>query len=311
MKNKDPYKILGVSNSATQDEIKRAYRRLAKEYHPDRNPGNKSAEQRFKEVQAAYEVLGDPQRRAQYDRFGSGGPAPEFRTWRTGHTPEDVDISFDFGSMGDLSSIFEQFFRRSSGPRAASHGVPRGRAPKGADIEHSVTIGFEEAVRGTHREVVLQGADGQEEHIRVQIPAGVSDGQLVRVRGRGQAGPGGRGDLLIRCQILPHPRFRRHGLDLELDLPLSFPQAALGTTVDVPTLEGTVRLKVPAGTSSGARLRLRGRGVHDPRSGNTGDLFAIVRIEVPRELSTRARQLIEQLEAELRPAGQPASSGPA
>lgn len=311
MPSKDPYEILGVARDATQEEIKRAYRRLAKEYHPDRNPGDKSAEQRFKEVQAAYEVLGDPQRRAQYDRFGAGGPAPEFHTWST-HVPQDfADIHFDFGSLGDLSSIFEQFFQR--GPAAARSSARRARAaprswpgagaagPRGGDLEHAVEISFEESIRGTTREVVLQGEDGrQRERIEVRIPPGVADGQRIRVRGKGQPGPGGRGDLLIVCRVRPHPYLRREGLDLVVDLPLSFAEAALGTTAEVATLDGVMRVKVPAGTSSGARLRLRGRGVRDPRKGQVGDLLAVVKIVVPRTLSPRARQLIEQLEAELK-----------
>jgi curved DNA-binding protein len=302
MPSKDPYEILGVARDASREQIRRAYRRLAKEYHPDRNPGDASAEQRFKEVQAAYEVLGDAQRRAQYDRFGAGGPAPEFHTW-SARGPEDfADFHFDFGSLGDLSSIFEQFFQR--GPAAGRSSARRVRAarsgPPGADLERAVEISLEESIRGTTREVVLQGESGYpRERIEVRIPPGVADGQRIRVRGKGQHGSGGRGDLLILCRLRPHPYLRREGLDLLVDLPLSFPEAALGTTADVPTLDGVMRVKVPPGTSSGARLRLRGRGAHDPRTGRIGDLFAVVKILVPRNLSPRARQLIEQLEAEL------------
>ncbi len=303
MPSKDPYEILGVARDASQEQIKQAYRRLAKEYHPDRNRGDKSAEQRFKEVQAAYEVLGDPQRRAQYDRFGAGGPAPEFHTWSTRVPGDFAEFHFDFGSLGDLTSIFEQFFQR--GPGRVRPAVRRTRAahsgPAGGDLEHAVEISLEESIRGTTREVVLQGQDGfQRERIEVRIPPGVSDGQRIRVRGKGQPGPGGRGDLLIVCRVRPHPYLRREGLDLLVDLPLSFAQAALGTTAEVSTLDGVIRVKVPAGTSSGARLRLRGRGVRDPRTGQVGDLFAVVKIVVPRTLTPKARQLIEQLEAELK-----------
>lgn len=298
MTSKDPYDILGVARHATADDIKRAYRRLAKEHHPDRNPGSKAAEQRFKEVQAAYEVLGDPQRRAQYDRFGEGGPAPEFRNWSAGAPRGAANVEFDFDSLGDLSSIFEQFFRRGSRGR----GFQRGEAPavRGPDLDHGVEVSFEEAVRGTTREIVLRNPEnGASERISFRIPAGVTDGQRIRVRGKGNYGPGGRGDLIIHTRVRADARFRREGRDLVTDLPLSFPQAALGATVEVPTLDGAVLVKVPPGASSGTRLRLRGKGVPDPRGGEPGDLYAVVQIAVPKNLSPAARKLIEQLADEL------------
>jgi len=300
MTNKDPYEILGVSRNASQEEIKRAYRRLAKEHHPDRNPHNReAAEQRFKEIQAAYEVLGDPERRAQYDRFGAGGPIPEFHTWTTSqHVPFD-DLHFDFGSLGDLSSIFEQFFSRASGPRPARRNMRRS-GPRGENIEHEVYVSLEEAAHGTEREIVLTGPEGTTERIRFKIPAGVTEGQRIRIREKGQEGPGGRGDLIVRCHLSPHPLFRVEGRDLLYDLRLTFAEAALGTQVEVPTLNGTTVVKVPPGTSSGSKLRLRGLGLKDPRTGEAGDLYAVVRIVVPRELSPTARQLIEQLDRELR-----------
>jgi curved DNA-binding protein len=313
MATKNPYDILGVARNASQDEIKRAYRRLAKEHHPDRNPGNKSAEQRFKEIQAAYEVLGDPERRTQYDRFGAGGPPPEYQNWgaRGAQAHERGagagGVHFDFDSFGDLNSIFEQFFRRSGpgggGFRRGGAGVEvGGAAPRGADLEHAVEVSFEEAMRGTTREVVLRNPeDGSSERIEFRIPAGVSDGQRIRVRGKGNVGPGGRGDLIIVSRVRPDSRFRREARDLLVDLPLSFAEAALGTVADVPTLEGPMRVKVPPGTSSGARLRLRGKGVPDPRNGTAGDLFAVVQVQVPKNLTSEARRLIEQLDAELKP----------
>ncbi len=300
MSERDPYQILGVSRTATQDEIKRAYRRLAKEHHPDRNPDDKGAEQRFKEVQAAYEVLGDPQKRAQYDRFGAGGPAPNVREWNMGGSPFE-DVRVDFGSMGDLTSIFEQFFSRG---RGGSGRGPRARrsapARKGADIEHVVEISFEEAAQGTRREVLLRTADGATDRIEVRIPAGVTDGQRIRVRGQGQEGAGGRGDLMIRCLVRPHAYFRREGLDVLLDLPLTFAEATLGARVEIPTPDGPTVLSVPAGTSSGAKLRLRGRGMKNERSGQRGDMYAVVRVQVPREVSDEARALIDQLDGALK-----------
>lgn len=300
MTSKDPYKILGVSRQATRDEIKRAYRRLAKEHHPDRNPNDKNAEERFKEVQAAYEVLGDPQRRAQYDRFGAGGPTPEFHTWSAGRGTPFENVRFDFDSMGDLSSIFEQFFSRGAGTRSRRR-VPRRPQPRGADIEHRVELSFEEAARGTEREIVLTSGNARQgdERIRLRVPAGITHGQKIRLRNQGQEGPGGRGDLMIRCEIRPHPYLRRDGLDVYMDLRLTFAEAALGTQVEIPTLDGPVMVKVPAGTSGGTKLRLAGHGIRDARVGRTGDLFAVVRIQVPRELSARARQRLQELDREL------------
>jgi DnaJ-class molecular chaperone len=301
--NKDPYEILGVSRHATQDEIKKAYRRLAKQYHPDRNPNDKSAEQRFKEVHAAYEVLGDAERRSQYDRFGAGGPAPDVRAWTSGGGVHFEDVPFDFGSvggLGDLTSIFEQFFSRGPGGRTRRRGSPRAAAPRGADIEHSVELSFEEALQGAEREIVLTagGLPQASERIRFRVPPGICDGQRVRIREKGQDGPGGRGDLMIRCHIRPHPYFRREGQDILLDVPLTITEAALGTQVEIPTLDGRAVVKIPAGTSSGTKLRLRGRGVRDP-AGQCGDLYAIVQIQAPRTVSSRSRELLTELEREL------------
>lgn len=303
MTHKDPYDILGVSKTASADEIKSAYRRLAKQHHPDRNKGDKSAEAKFKEVQAAYEVLGDAERRRQYDRFGAGGPRPEYAEWgRPGHHPGGVHVQYsdvgDLGDLGDLSSIFEQFFTRGGvggatrtrGRRSAARAQP---AEVGGDLEHAVEISFDESLRGTTREVVLAG-DGHRERIDVRVPAGVEDGQKIRVRGRGHPGPGGRGDLIITVRVRPHAYWRREGLDLLVDVPLSLAEAALGTKVEIPTLDGPTVVTIPPGTSSHTRLRLRGKGIADTRRGQTGDLYAVIRIEAPRELSERARQLIEE-----------------
>ncbi|NLG42002.1 MAG: DnaJ domain-containing protein [Phycisphaerae bacterium] len=305
MNNKDPYQILGVARNASPEEIKRAYRRLAKEYHPDRNPQNKeAAERKFKEVQAAYEVLGDPERRAQYDRFGAGGPRPEFHTWGRGRPAEQpFGVEFDFGDLGDLTSIFEQFFQRGPGRVGERRGARRTRVrgaelPRGADIEYPVEISFDESLHGTKREVVLQGPEGSE-RLEVRIPAGVNDGQRIRVPGRGQPGAGGRGDLLIRVKIRPHPYYRREGLDVVMDLPVTLSEAALGARVELPTPEGRTIVSVPPGTASGTKLRLRGRGAHDARRGTRGDLLAAVRIIPPKTLTPRARELLESLSREV------------
>jgi DnaJ-class molecular chaperone len=302
--NKDPYDILGVSRTATQDEIKRAYRRLAKEHHPDRNQGDKQAEQRFKEVQAAYEVLGDAERRKQFDRFGAGGPAPEFHSWGAGQggaRPFGGGVDFGFSSMGDLSSIIEQFFRGGGGRvRRGGRGAPHQPAPRGGNLEHTVDLSFEEAAHGAERTVVLTTPAGGDEHIRFQVPPGVRDAQRIRVRGQGHEGPGGRGDLIVTCRIRPHPYFRRDGYDVLLDLPVTFVEATLGAQVEIPTLEGTTIVKIPPGTSGGTKLRLRSRGIRDPRVGTTGDMYALVRIIAPQEVSDRARELLEALADELK-----------
>ncbi len=304
MTSKDPYEILGVRRSASQDEIKKAYRRLAKQHHPDRNPHDKSAEERFKEVHAAYEVLGDPQRRTQYDRFGAGGPAPDVHTWSTSGTPFD-DVRFNVSGFGDLTSIFEQFFANARGPRPRpTRGKRRAaqrEAPRGPDLETTIDLTFDEALRGTTRELVLAAGPTPEQRatIRFRVPPGVEDGQRIRVRGQGQDGPGGRGDLLIACCVRPHPFFRRDGRDLLLDLPLTFAEATRGAKVEIPTLEGPMVLTVPPGTASGTKLRLRGRGVRDPQGAAVGDLYAIVRIQPPSELSAHARELLAALEREL------------
>lgn len=304
MANKDPYDILGVTRSASQDEIKRAYRRLAKEFHPDRNANKAEAERRFKEVQAAYEVLGDAERRAQYDRFGAGGPAPEFHNWTNQGGPQG-DFFTNIGDLGDLSSIFEQFFRRSApqGRPGRSGRAARRGGPRGADLEHTIELTLEEAARGTQRDVLLSvnGDARQAERIVFKVPAGVRDGQRIRVRGKGHEGSGGRGDLMIRCRIQAHPRLRREGQNLYTDVRLSLFDALRGTQVEVPTLDGAATVRVPAGTAGGAKLRLAGRGLHDPRGGTTGDLFAVVRVDIPdyARLSPRAQALLDDLAEEL------------
>lgn len=300
MTNKDPYDILGVSRTASQDEIKKAYRRLAKQYHPDRNPGDKSAEQRFKEVHAAYEVLGDPERRAQYDRFGAGGPAPDVHTWTTSGGVPFGDATISFDSLGDLTGIFEQFFNRGAATGTRRRATGRRSSARGADIEHTAELSFDEAIHGAVREIVLTSGPGQaEERIRFRVPPGVSEGQRVRIRGKGQEGPGGRGDLMIRCHVHPHPYFQREGYDILLEAPLTYVEAVLGATIEVPTLGGVTAVKVPPGTSSGTKLRLRGRGVRDERAGQTGDMYVIVRIVAPKEVPPRAMELLQKLEQEL------------
>lgn len=298
MTTKDPYDILGVARGASQDDIKRAYRKLAKEHHPDRNPGDKAAERKFKEIQAAYEVVGDPERRAQYDRFGAGGPPPQYQQWRGGQVgnPFGQDAHFNFNGMGDLSDIFEQFFNRGESSRGKAPrraGNARRQPPPPATIEHEITISFSEAVRGSTRRVELRRSDGQLIRLDVKIPAGIEDGQAIRVASRGQAQLEGVGDVLIRCRVAPHPYFRRDRLDLLLDVPISVPEAVLGAKVDIPTLDGEMTVRVPSGATSSTRLRLRGQGIRTAK-GDVGDLYANLRVVTPRDVSDELRALMQE-----------------
>lgn len=297
---KDPYKILGVERSAAADEIKRAYRRLAKESHPDRNPGDKSAEKRFKEIQAAYEVLGDADRRAQFDRFGEGGPRPHFEQWsRPGHAGGD-GVQVEFGDFGNLGSIFEQFFTRgAAGGGRRRRGAETAPGPRGADLTHDVWVSFNEWRQGAQREIRLESAQGGSEELKFRIPPGIGDGQRIRLAGKGQPGMAGPGDLLVTVHVQPHPHFRREGRDVLLDLPVSLTEAALGARLEIPTPDGSATLTIPPGTSSGAKLRIRGQGAQSTRSHPAGDFLAVIRIIAPRNLSPRARELLTELDQEL------------
>jgi len=312
MAKRDFYDVLGVSRNASADEIKRAYRKLAKQYHPDRAKGDASAAAKFTEVQEAYDLLSDPKRREQYDRFGHAGPMPEggwqegpggarVYTWnsRGGGAPAD----FDFGDLSDLfgggaggASIFEELIgggRR--GRRSRRSGAATAPPVRGADLEHEVTLDFEQAVHGTTMQLSQQAPEGGKETISVRIPPGVSDGQRVRVREKGAAGPAGRGDLYIVCRIRPHAYFRREGDDIYLDLPVTLAEAALGGKVSMPTLEGMTVVTIPPGTASGKKLRLSGKGIANPRTGTRGDQYAVIRIVPPAQPTPRQRKLLEEL----------------
>jgi curved DNA-binding protein len=293
---RDYYEVLGVPRGAGDEEIRSAYRKLAREYHPDVNkePG---AEDRFKEVSEAYEVLRDPEKREKYDRLGAN--------WKAG---EDVSGASGFGGgsgfsggfggggaqgFGDgdgFSDFFESFF---GGRREGSRGF-EGFSMRGGDQEAPLEVTLEEAARGGKRRISL--ADGRD--FEVQIPPGVRDGQKIRLAGQGGEGASGgpAGDLYLRVRIKRHPRFRRDGDDLVVEIPVAPWEAALGATVPVPTLDGSAKVKVPAGSSSNRRLRLKGEGMPGP-GGRKGDLYASVRIVVPKKLEKRERELFEELAA--------------
>ncbi len=303
---RDYYEVLGVARGASDEEIRGAYRKLARTYHPDVNkePG---AEDRFKEISEAYEVLRDPEKRERYDRLGAN--------WKAG---EDVSGAEGFGGFGqgqggqggfasgrggfgDVRMEFEgdgfsDFFESLFGGRAAGGGRRgagfEGFAVRGGDHEATLEVSLEEAARGGRRKISL--GDGRD--YEVEIPAGVRDGQRIRLAGEGGRGSGNgpAGDLFLRVRVKPDRRFRREGNDLFVELPVAPWEAALGATVEVQTLNGIARVKVPSGSSSGRRLRLRGEGM--PGAGKQqGDLFATVKVVVPKKPSKRERELFEQL----------------
>jgi DnaJ-class molecular chaperone len=291
---RDFYETLGVKHGASDDDIKKAYRELARQYHPDRNPGDKQAETKFKEVQEAYDILSDKDKRAQYDRFGFVGPTSGFGGGPSGHGPG----GFSFQGMegmdaGEAADIFRRFFGGNVGDMSDLFGGASGRGGRRSrraapvqDVESEVTIPFQTAVIGGT--VALQ-VDGRQ--IDVKVPAGIAEGQALRLQGQA---PGG-GDLKLKVRIAAHPYFRRDGNDLILEVPLSLSEAVLGTKVDVPTLSGEkLSVRVPPGTSSGARLRLRGQGVKG------GDQYIEIKIVVPAADDEKSRQLMEEF-AKLHP----------
>jgi DnaJ-class molecular chaperone len=297
MSDPDYYKVLGVSKTASQDEIRKAYKKLARENHPDRNPDDKAAAERFKQVQEAYGVLSNEEKRKQYDQFGhapftGGGPGFQGGSWRTtsGGGPDFSDL---FGDQFDLGDLFGGAFR---GGRAQAE-PRRPRPQKGQDIEARMEVAFQTAALGGTHEIVLQRG-GATERLDVKIPPGVHDGGTIRLAGQGHPGTDGgpAGDLLVRVKIAPHPYFRREGHNLLIDVPITPSEAALGAKIDVPTLsEGNVVVTIPPGTSGGAKLRLRGKGVPDPKGGVPGDELVVIKIAVPKQLSEEAKSLYEQL----------------
>jgi molecular chaperone DnaJ len=368
---KDYYQLLGVAKNATQAEIKKAYRKLAQKNHPDANPGNKEAEERFKEISVAYDVLGDEAKRKQYDQvremvasgYGPGGPGGRggpggFGGFGggAGRGGQRVYVEgFPFGAegMGDLGDLFSVF-------TGGARGRGGRQAPAGVDLETEVRISFEEAMAETTVPVKIRGpapcstcggsgaepgtspttcpecggsgqvavnqgffqmarpcprcggsgrivehpchtchGSGVEQKTRqfsVKIPAGVQDGARIRLRGRGEAGRNGGppGDLYVVVRVAPHKLFGRKGADLTLDLPVTFPEAALGANVEVPTLNGPVTLKIPSGTTAGKTFRIRGKGA--PKRGGHGDLLVTVRVDVPQKLSREEKDLLRKLQ---------------
>jgi curved DNA-binding protein len=295
----DYYETLEVPRTASAEEIRSAYRRLARKYHPDVNK-EPDAEDRFKQISEAYEVLRDDEKRARYDQLGANWKAGQDVSGASGFGDGFRggdgfgDVRVDFGG-GDFSDFFEGLFgqrgrTRTSG--ASGFGGFDGFSIRGGNQEAVLELTLEEAAAGGKRRISL--GDGRD--FEVEIPRGVRDGQRIRLAGQGSAGPGGgpSGDLFLRVRLKPHPRFRVEGRDLYVDLPIAPWEAALGAEVPVPTLSGSVRLKVPHGSSTGRRLRLRGQGLPSG-DGSGGDLYAVLTVQVPKRLSKKERELFEEL----------------
>jgi DnaJ-class molecular chaperone len=297
---KDYYKTLGVAKNATEKEIKAAYRRLARKYHPDVNQGDAKAEARFKEVNEAHEVLSDRAKRKRYDQLGSDWA--RYRTAPAGAGPFGGGrVRVETGGFGADLGGFSDFFRTFFGGGFAGFGggepggFPEAMAEQGNDVEHEIELSLEEVLRGATRLLGLGPAGKGQRKVEVKIPAGVREGSRVRVAGEGGGSGRGKGDLYLKVRIAAHPVFERLGEDLQTAVGVPLTTAVLGGEASVPTLEGPVGIKIPAGTSSGQTFRLRGHGLPRREGGGRGDVLANVVVQVPKGLSTREHELFEEL----------------
>ena len=288
--DKDFYKILGVAKDVSEAELKKVYRKLARQFHPDSNPGDAKAEARFKEISEAYSVLSDPEQRKEYDAVRAMGGGARFTGGAGG---QGFGGGFPGGGAG-FEDVFSNLF--GGGGRGGNPFGGGGFGPQpGADLSMSTTLNFIDGVNGTSIKVNIGGKD-----VSVNIPAGVSDGQKIRLRGKGQASPNGgpAGDLIINCTVKPHPVFTRDGDNIRVVVPVTYAEAVLGATILVPTLGGEpVKLKVAPGTPNGRVLRVKGRGV--ATSKHTGDLLATVEIAVPSHVSDKAKKALEEFDGML------------
>ncbi len=305
----DYYETLGVGRNASEQDIQKAYRDLARQYHPDLNPDDQTAKEKFQKVQNAFDVLNSPDKRKQYDQFGhgfesmgAGGPGGAHSySWPSpggpggGSGPQAGGINFEDlfggGGGGGFADMFRQF-RGGEGVGAGVEPPPTG----GADLEHTLTVPFTTAVSGGEAHISVRRQNGKVEEIRVKIPPGIDDGKKIRLRGQGEQGPlGGKpGDILITVTASPHPFFQRRGRNLDVTVPITLGEAANGAKVDVPTPTGTITLSIPPGTSSGTKLRIKGHGVK-PADGEPGDLFADIQVVLPKKLSKEERKQLAEM----------------
>jgi len=297
--NTDYYKILGVDKKAGSEDIKKAYRKLALKYHPDKNPGNKDAEEKFKKINEAYAVLSDSEKRKQYDSFGSD-------TFSRQYSQEDIFRDFD------INKILRDLGFGGSGSRGRTYSYQTGGDPfsdlfsgaqyktmprKGSDIKYNLSITLEESVLGTEKKIALKKEEKVDE-INIKIPAGINAGKKLRLAGKGLSGlhGGTPGDLYLNISILPHPIFARDGNDIYVERAINFSQAALGTTTEVPTLDGvTKRLKIPAGTQNNTKIRMKGYGVPNLKGSGKGDQYVKITVNVPKKLTEYQTELIKKL----------------
>lgn len=306
MSKKDFYSILGVSRTASPEELKKAYRKLAMQYHPDKNPGDKKAEEKFKEISEAYDVLSDTKKREMYDQFGhagsqgfggAGGPfggAGGFGGFGGAGGP---------GSGGDpfqdiFGDVFGDIFGAGRGPGAGARG--RRQQAKGTDLRYTLNISFEESALGCEKVISFMRQKGGKEEsakLSVNVPAGVKEGQRLKLSGEGDAAPGGNnpGDLYVIINVQDHPVFKRNENDVTMDLPVIYTEAILGTNIEVPTLTGRAMIRIPPGTHSGQTFRLKGKGFPKLGGFGSGDMLVRVLVDTPHNLSSRQKELVEEL----------------
>jgi len=294
---RDFYDLLGITRDASLDEIKKSYRKLAKQYHPDLNPNDKEAENKFKEIQEAYETLSDDEKRKMYDMFGSSGVQPGARGNTWGGREGFSRVEFGFGDFMGFESLFDDIFSRAG---AGRRGGPFRR--RGRDVQYVLEIDFETSIEGGTRDITISkqgpGRQTDVERISVKIPPGVDTGSRIRVAGKGQPGTGGGppGDLYLNIRVVPHPIFQRHGDDIYIELPITVYEALLGAKVAVPTIDKSrAELKIPKGVQTGTKLRLKRKGVHNVRTGVRGDQYAVIKIVMPDQVSKDAKNKIKDL----------------
>ncbi|WP_374076459.1 DnaJ C-terminal domain-containing protein [Bdellovibrio bacteriovorus] len=313
MSKKDFYSILGVSRSATADEIKKAYRKLAMQFHPDKNPGDKKAEEKFKEISEAYDVLSDTKKREMYDQFGHAGAQQGFGA---GGPFGGAGGFGGFGGAGPgggrsqaggdpfqdiFGDVFGEIFGNARGPGAGPGGArTRRQQAKGTDLRYTLNISFEESALGTEKIIsFVRQKSGKEESAKlsVNVPAGVKEGQRLKLAGEGDspAGGGAAGDLYVIINIQEHPLFKRSENDVTLDLPITYTDAILGTNIEVPTLTGKAMIRIPPGTHSGQTFRLKGKGFPKLGGFGSGDMLVRVLVDTPHTLSSRQKELVEEL----------------